>query len=279
MTLKIRSRSRKSNQFFNYLNDTICKVWPESIIWLKRSNADKLFCQNLTFKVLVDLEKMSRSPKSNIFCPMSKWCFYASLVKIHQLVEEIVCRQGSFYSLYSVVTLKIRSMSPKSEQIFTLSQRYNIWSLARIRHLVQGIGCRQTFSVKIWKKYSFIVWWPWKLGQGHQNLIKSLIHTNVTIYMSFGQNPSFASRDRVQTSFFGQNLKISKRWYDLENEVSVTKIYSLLSSLPIMCLCKFGQTPPIGSGDRVQTMNNQDANADGIRTENNISPLPFGWGD
>ena len=128
VTLKIRSRSRKSNHFFNYPNDTICKVWPDSIIWLKRSSADKLFCQNLTFKVLVDLENMSRSPKSNNFCPMCKWCFYASLVKIHQLVQEIVCRQGSFYSLYSysVVTLKIRSMSPKSDQIFKLSQRYNI---------------------------------------------------------------------------------------------------------------------------------------------------------
>ena len=130
---------------FNYPNDTICKVWPESIIWLKRSSADKLFCQNLTFKVLVDLENMSMLPKSNNFCPMSKWCFYASLVKIHQLVQEIVCRQGSFYSLYSVVTLKIRSMSINSDQIFKLSKRYNIWSLARIRHLVQEIGCRQTF--------------------------------------------------------------------------------------------------------------------------------------
>ena len=31
-----------------------------------------------------------------------------------------------FYSLYSVVTLKIRSRLPKSDQIFKLSQRYNI---------------------------------------------------------------------------------------------------------------------------------------------------------
>ena len=155
VTLKIRSRSRKSNHFF-YPNDTICKVLPESIIGLKRSSTDKLFCQNLTFKVLVDLENMSRSPKYNNFCPMSKWCFYASLVKIRQLVQEIVCRQYSFYSLYSVVNLKIRSMSPKSDQIFKLSQRYNIWSLARIRHLVQEIGCRQAFFGQNLKNLQFL---------------------------------------------------------------------------------------------------------------------------
>ena len=113
------------------------------------------FYQNLTVKVLVDLENMSKSPISNIFYPMSKWCFYASLVKIHQLVQEIVCRQASFYSLYSVVTLKIRSMSPKSNQISKLSQRYNIWSLARIRHLVQETGCRQIFFGQNLKKFNF----------------------------------------------------------------------------------------------------------------------------
>ena len=56
------------------------------------------------------------------------------------------------FSLYSLVTLKIRSRSPKSNQIFQPSQQY----------------------------------------------------------MKFGLNPSFGSRDRVQISFFGQKLKISK---------------------------------------------------------------------
>ena len=32
VTLKIRSRSRKSNHFFNYPNDITIEVWPESII-------------------------------------------------------------------------------------------------------------------------------------------------------------------------------------------------------------------------------------------------------
>ena len=93
-------------------------------------------------------------------------------------------------------------------------------------------------------------------------------------YMKFGQNPSFASRDtfRVQTRFFGQNLKISKCWCDPEHEVKVTKIYSLLFSLPVMRLRQFGQNPLIVSGDRVQTRDYADA--DGIRTKSNMSPSP-----
>ena len=44
-----------------------------------------------------------------------------------------------------------------------------------------------------------------------------------------------------------------------------------------MCLCKFGQNPPIGSGDKVQTMSSEEANR--IPTKSNTSPLPFSWGD
>ena len=57
-----------------------------------------------------------------------------------------VADKAHFYSLYSVVTLKIRPRLPKSDQIFKLSRYYNI--------------------------------------------------------MKFGQNPSFALRDRVQKSVF-----------------------------------------------------------------------------
>ena len=41
----------------------------------------------------VSLKMRLRSPKSNNFFLMSQWCFCASLVKIHPLVQEI--RQGS----------------------------------------------------------------------------------------------------------------------------------------------------------------------------------------
>ena len=38
----------------------------------------------------------------------------------------------------------------------------------------------------------------------------------------------------------------------LKNVVKVTKIYSLLSPLPKVFLCKFGQNPDIGSGGSVR---------------------------
>ena len=87
-------------------------------------------------------------------------------------------------------------------------------------HLVKEIGCRQAFFSSKFENFTVFI----DLKIRSRSLIKSLIHTNVTIYMNFSQNPSFASRDRVQTSFFGQNLKFSKCWYDLENEANVTKI-------------------------------------------------------
>ena len=46
----------------------------------------------------------------------------------------------------------------------------------------------------------FIVWWPWKLGQGHQNLINSFNDPNDTIHTG--------SKDRVQTSCFGSKFDI-----------------------------------------------------------------------
>ena len=102
-----------------------------------------------------------------------------------------------------------------------------------------------------------------KFGQnpsfGSRDTVQTRLIFTALQYMKFGQNPSFGSRDRVQTNVFGQKLKILKCWFDLENEVKVTKILSLLSSLPIMCLCKSGQKPHIGSRDRVQRMSNVDA--------------------
>ena len=49
----------------------------------------------------VTLKKRSRSTKSNHFFDLFHLCFCATLVKIHLLVQEIECRQGSFLqSLY-----------------------------------------------------------------------------------------------------------------------------------------------------------------------------------
>ena len=122
------------------------------------------FGKSLTFKVLVWPWKWDQSPKSNHFFLMSQLCFCASLVKIHQLVQE-------------------KKVQPRL--IFTVFIVWWPWksgSLARIHHLVQEIRCRLAFFCQNLKILVFIVWWPWKLSQGYQNTIKSLNHLNVTIY-------------------------------------------------------------------------------------------------
>ena len=45
VTLKIGHQNLIKS--FNYPNDTIHKVWPESIIWFKRQDADKPFCSKI----------------------------------------------------------------------------------------------------------------------------------------------------------------------------------------------------------------------------------------
>ena len=50
-----------------------------------------------------------------------------------------------------------------------------------------------------------------KLCQGHKNLINSFNYHNGSIHKVFGQNTSFGSIDRVQTSFFGKNLTFKVR--------------------------------------------------------------------
>ena len=130
---------------FNYPNDTIHTVWPESIIWFKKQRAGNLFFgHKLTFKVLVWSWKRGQGHKNlttSSSCPngvsMQVWSKSTNWFR-RQSADE-----AHFYSLYSVVTLEIRSRSPKSDHIFKPSQSYNIWSLARIHHLSQEIGCRQ----------------------------------------------------------------------------------------------------------------------------------------
>ena len=87
------------------------KVWPESIIWFE------LGCRQAGAGVT--LKMRSRSTKSNHFSP----CFIAVSLQFGQnpsIGQEIECRQSSFYSLYSVVTLKIRSRSRRKSYHFFL---------------------------------------------------------------------------------------------------------------------------------------------------------------
>ena len=88
MTLKIRSRSPKSNLLFpfsqQYIFASLVKIHPlfqkithETILWTFQS-------------AIVTLKIRSTSPKSNQLFPSSQLCIYASLVKIHQLVQKIM---------------------------------------------------------------------------------------------------------------------------------------------------------------------------------------------
>ena len=99
------------------------------------------FGQNLTFQSApVTLKIRSRSPKSNQPFPSSQQCIYASLVKIHRLVQKIthgnhildICKSAA-------VTLKIRLRSPKFNQLFPYSQQCIYESLVKIHPLVQKI--------------------------------------------------------------------------------------------------------------------------------------------
>ena len=97
---------------FNYPNDTIHEACSESIIRFKRWGVGKLFFGHS--KCWCDFENQAKVTQSNQFFPLPQWCFCASLVKIHQLVQTIILKSADkahFYSLNSVVTLKIRLWS------------------------------------------------------------------------------------------------------------------------------------------------------------------------
>ena len=105
--------------WFYYRNDTIHKVWLESIIWFKRQSADKLFWSEFDIQSVVWPWKWGQGHQNliinfsclsgvsvQVWSKSTIWFKRSSAVKAH------------FYSLYSVVTLKIRSRSPTSNHFF-----------------------------------------------------------------------------------------------------------------------------------------------------------------
>ena len=117
-----------------------------------------------------------------------------------------------FWSKFNIqsadVTLKMRSMSPKSNHFFPMFQWCFCATLVKIHHLFQEIRVQTMLIITMW--------WPWNLGQGHQNLIKSLNHPNITIWSlarimslcKFGKNPPFGSGDSVQTRSYADADRI-----------------------------------------------------------------------
>ena len=135
----------------------------------------------------VTLKMKSRSSKSNHFFPMFHRCFCASLVKIHQFVQEIEYRQGSFLqSLHSIVWWPWKLGQCHQNLIKSLNHpnitTYEVW-LESVVWFASGDRVQTSFFRSKFDFFTvFIVWWPSKLGQGRQNITKSLNHSNVTIH-------------------------------------------------------------------------------------------------
>ena len=94
--------------------------------------------------------------------------------------------------------------------------------------------------------------------------------------MKFGENPSFGSRDRVQTSFF---------WSKFDNSVLLWPWsqghQSLIISFPLpkKCLWSLVKIHPLVQEIRVQTRSNMDADVDRIHTKSSMSPHLLLLGD
>ena len=104
VTMKIRSRSPKSNHFFAPSWWCICASLVKEILCTQTFyfiNKDPLG-SFLSIYNVVTLKIRSRSPKSNHFFSPSWWCICASLVKFQPLVKEIVCTQ-TFFCLFSAL--------------------------------------------------------------------------------------------------------------------------------------------------------------------------------
>ena len=157
VTLKIRSRSPKPNQFFPPSLGCICAslvkfqplvkeiICTQTFYCIKKSHF-------LSIYYVVTLKTRLGSPESYHFFPPSVWCICASLVKFQPLVKEIVCTQtfycmnkAHFLSICNIVTLKIRSRSSKSNHFFPPSWWCMCASLVKSQPLVKEIVRSQTF--------------------------------------------------------------------------------------------------------------------------------------
>ena len=106
VTLKIRSRSPKSNQFFPPSLECICASLVKFQPLVKEIMCTQTFycikkAHFLSTYNVVTLKIRSRSPKSSHFFPQSWWYICASLVKFQPLVKEIVCIQ-TFYCIKKI---------------------------------------------------------------------------------------------------------------------------------------------------------------------------------
>ena len=94
VTLKMESRSSKSNQFFSMSQEYRCTSLVKIHLLIQEIGCIQPLSNNLSPPVT--LEMGSNSPKSNQFFYMSQHCRYASLVEICSFLQEIGYRQAIF---------------------------------------------------------------------------------------------------------------------------------------------------------------------------------------
>ena len=115
-------------------------------------------------------------------------------------------------------------------------------------------------------------------------------------YIKFGHNPSFCSRDMVQTNFFGQNLTFKMlvwpwKWGQGHQNLiisflclsGVVKIHQLIQEIEcrsLVKLCKFGQNPPTGSSVDNEQCGCRCKRWWDLHQKQYVPPPPhFGWGE
>ena len=107
------------------------------------------------------LKIRSRLPKSIQLFIMSKCYIHANLVKIRQLVHEILGTQhllAQIWQFKSRSDLENRSMSPKANQLFTISQCYIHANLVEICQPVHAIWCTQALIGRSINRCSVTHW-------------------------------------------------------------------------------------------------------------------------
>ena len=138
-----------------------------------------------------------------------------------------------FGGLSLAVTLKFRSRSSNPIQLFIMSKCYIHANLVKIRQLVHEILCTQaSFGSNL---AVLVPHWPWKTGQGHQNLISSSSCPNVIsmqIWLkSADQLMRYGAHKHFWLTFGSLNpavtLKIRSRSPNLINSSSCPNVTSM----------------------------------------------------
>ena len=140
MTLKMGSRSPKSNQFFSMSQQYSCASLVRIHPFLH-----EIGCRQAIFQQSepsCDLENGVKVTK-NLISSFS--CHNNIDVQVWSKSTHSFRRQGAdkpFSNNLSVI-LKTGSRSPKSNQFFSMSQQYRCISLVKIYPFIQETGCRQ----------------------------------------------------------------------------------------------------------------------------------------